>query len=130
MFTRIVEHAAGELPLVAGILIGASLGLFSGMIGIGGGIILSPLILLFNWGNLKESAAVSALFIVVNSFAGLLGLWKQGIPFSPGFILWLGIAIAGGFLGSYWGSMRAENVVLRRVLAAVLLVAAAKLIFI
>lgn len=130
VFNKKVEQPAGQIPIVMGILIGGALGLFSGMIGIGGGIILSPLILLFNWGTLKESAAVSALFIVVNSFAGLLGLWKQGIAFSPEFILWLSIAIAGGFIGSYWGSKRAENVVLKRVLAAVLLVAAVKLILI
>ncbi len=130
VFNRKSESATKQLPLVAGIVIGAALGLFSGMIGIGGGIILSPLILLFNWGNLKESAAVSALFIVVNSFAGLLGFWKQGMAFSPEFLLWLSVAVTGGFLGSYWGSKRAENTVLKHVLAAVLLLAAAKLIFI
>lgn len=119
-----------ELPIVAGILIGAVLGFFSGVIGIGGGIILSPLILLFNWGNLKETSAVAALFIVVNSISGMLGFWKQGVTLHPQFFLWLVAAISGGFIGSYWGSRRAENNTLKNVLAAVLFVAAVKLIFI
>lgn len=130
VFNRRIEQPARQLPVIAGVFIGAALGLFSGMIGIGGGIILSPLILLFNWGNLKESATVSALFIVVNSFAGLLGFWKQGIAFSPEFSMWLGVAVGGGFWGSYWGSTRAGNFLLKHVLAAVLLLAAAKLLFI
>jgi uncharacterized membrane protein YfcA len=122
--------ATKQLPIAAGIIIGAVLGFGSGVIGIGGGIILSPLILLFNWGNLKETSAVSALFIVVNSVAGMLGFLKQGISFPPQFFLWLIVAIAGGFLGSYWGSRRAENATLKKVLAAVLFFAAIKLIFI
>ncbi|MES2591191.1 MAG: sulfite exporter TauE/SafE family protein [Bacteroidota bacterium] len=121
---------AKPLPIWAGVVIGAFLGLFSGMIGIGGGIILSPLILLFNWGNLKETAAVSALFIVVNSIAGILGLWKQEITFHPQLFMWLMVAVAGGIIGSYWGSRRAENKTLKNVLAIVLLFAAVKLIFI
>lgn len=130
VFNKNQNQPVAQPPVWAGLLVGAVLGLFSGMIGIGGGIILSPLILLFNWGNLKESAAVSALFIVVNSIAGLLGFWKQGITLAPELLLWIGIAVVGGFLGSYWGSKRAENSLLKHVLAAVLLFAAVKLIFI
>lgn len=130
VFNRTGGRPVNELPLWAGVFIGAVLGLFSGMIGIGGGIVLSPLILLFNWGKLKESAAVAALFIVVNSIAGLLGFVKQGVGLSPEFLLWLLAALSGGFIGSYWGSRRAENTALKRVLAAVLLFAAVKLIFI
>lgn len=130
VFNRNNDSPVKQLPVLIGIVSGAALGIFSGMIGIGGGIILSPLILLFNWGNLKESAAVSALFIVVNSIAGLLGVWKQGIHISPQLVFWLLVTIAGGFIGAYWGSKRAENKTLKHVLAAVLLFAAVKLIFI
>lgn len=130
VFNRSNDLPLKQLPVFIGIAVGAALGLFSGMIGIGGGIILSPLILLFNWGNLKESAAASALFIVVNSLAGLLGVWKQDIHFSPHLLFWLLITIAGGFIGSYWGSARAENKTLKYVLAAVLFFASVKLIFI
>lgn len=130
LFDRNQTIETKPVPLVWGILIGAALGLFSGMIGIGGGIILSPLILIFRWGNLKETAAVSALFIVVNSIAGLLGLVKQGVPYSSNFIGWLIVAIVGGLAGSYWGSKRAENKTLRNVLAAVLMLAAIKLLLV
>jgi len=119
-----------EMPLYAGLLIGAILGFISGMIGIGGGIILSPLILLFRWGNLKETAAVSALFILVNSLAGLSGLWKQGTTWPPDLYLWILIAIVGAMIGSWWGSRRAGNSTLKYVLAGVLMLAAIKLIFV
>ena len=59
-----------EVPWVSGLIFGVSIGFLSGLIGIGGGIILSPLILLMHWGKMKEAAAVSALFIWVNSAAG------------------------------------------------------------
>lgn len=129
-FNRKETIVPKELPLIAGLLIGAALGFISGMIGIGGGILLSPLILLFYWGNLKETSAVSALFIVVNSIAGMFGLWKQNITWHPQVYLWLGVAIIGGFLGAYWGSKRATNITLKNVLASVLFLAALKLIFI
>ncbi len=129
VFNRRQDKPVQNMPVIAGLIIGAALGFFSGMIGIGGGIILSPVILLMNWGNLKETSAVSALFIVVNSMAGMLGIWKQGLVLPPQIYLWLMVAIGGGLLGSYWGSRKAEHRVLKSVLAVVLLFAAAKLIF-
>jgi uncharacterized membrane protein YfcA len=119
-----------KMPVPMGIVIGAALGFVSGMIGIGGGIILSPVIVLFGWGSLKETSAVSALFIVVNSIAGILGLLKQKIIWSPQILLWLLVAIAGGFIGSYVGSYKSSNTTLKNILAAVLFVASIKLIFI
>ncbi len=62
-----------KVKLWQGLTLGAIIGFFSGLIGIGGGIILTPIILLLHWGNMKEAAAVSALFIFVNSAAGLVG---------------------------------------------------------
>lgn len=130
LFNKKENSQTKQVPLVTGLIIGAALGFLSGMIGIGGGIILSPIILIFNWGNLKETSAVSALFIVVNSIAGMIGLFKQGINLPTEVFLWIAVAIAGGFLGAYLGSKKATNTTLRNVLAAVLLVAAFKLIFI
>ncbi|MEP7267506.1 MAG: sulfite exporter TauE/SafE family protein [Saprospiraceae bacterium] len=71
------EETQKEQKLFTSLIIGALIGLFSGMIGIGGGIILSPIILLLHWANMKQTAAVSALFILVNSMAGLAGLSQR-----------------------------------------------------
>ncbi|NOR86485.1 MAG: TSUP family transporter, partial [Bacteroidales bacterium] len=65
--------------LLISIFLGALLGFFSGMIGIGGGIILSPVLLLLGWTNIKETAAISAIFIFLNSAAGIAGLFSAGI---------------------------------------------------
>lgn len=125
------EHASTrDASLVLSLLIGACLGFLSGMIGIGGGIILSPLILIFSWGNLKQTAAVSALFIVVNSMAGILGLLNQRITWPAEIINWTVVVAIGGLLGAYWGSKKANSVALKNVLAAVLFFASLKLIFI
>lgn len=117
-----------ELKWHYGLSIGAAIGFLSGMIGIGGGILLSPIILLFHWGKMKETAAVSALFIFVNSISGLLALLTKGFSPSPEIWLWLGAAIAGGFVGAYLGSMKFNNSILRYILATVLLIASIKLI--
>lgn len=124
------EAVSKPAPLIIVLIIGAVLGFLSGMIGIGGGIILSPIILIFGWGNLKETAAVSALFIVVNSIAGIIGLLGQHVLWPHELPYWIIVTILGGFFGAYWGSKKAENKTLKHVLAVVLLFAAFKLIFI
>jgi len=109
---------------------GAAIGCFSGMIGIGGGIILSPLILLAGWAGIKNTSATSALFIFVNSIAGLVGVWtKHQFSFSPPTMLWIAIAIVGGLAGAYWGSRLAAVKQMRYILAFVLAIASYKLIF-
>ena len=107
---------------------GAVLGFFSGMIGIGGGIILSQIILIFGWGNVKQTAAVSALFIFVNSVSGLIGLGSGNVNFSPDFVWWIAAAFTGGVIGSVWGSTFANNYILKNVLAFVIFFAALKLL--
>jgi uncharacterized membrane protein YfcA len=115
--------------LLLSVIIGAVIGLISGMIGIGGGIILSPVILLLHWGNMKQTAAVSALFILINSISGLTGMIMQGVHFNPDMVLMVIIAFFGGLAGSYIGSIRMSNVNLKRLLAVVLLLASVKLLF-
>lgn len=116
-----------QVPIWAGLVVGALIGLLSGMIGIGGGIILSPVMLLFNWAGMKQTAAVSALFILVNSISGLLGL-KSWVPMNQNELISLiAVATIGGLLGASWGAKKASPFWLKIVLAMVLLVAAGKL---
>jgi uncharacterized membrane protein YfcA len=130
MLVSLRESSAKPLPLWAGLTAGSLIGLLSGMIGIGGGIILSPVLLLFRWANLKEAAAVSALFIFVNSIAGLAGL-KTWIPLDDtSLIYWLAASLIGGFLGARWGAGVASNSKVKWVLALVLIIASVKLWFV
>ncbi|MGY8926669.1 MAG: sulfite exporter TauE/SafE family protein, partial [Flavobacteriales bacterium] len=106
-----------------GFFVGAGIGFFSGLIGIGGGIILSPVILLMGWGKMKEAAAVSALFIWVNSASGLGGQLISGTVISLNSWLYVGVVIVGAYFGGFVGSKRINNERLRYVLAFVLLLA-------
>lgn len=129
----ILKDGAGKGPsqmpaLPASLAVGGGVGLLSGLVGVGGGIFLSPLMILFGWADAKETAAVSAAFIWVNSAAGLFGnLKSQG----PGALSLWGLsaaALAGGVLGSHFGAKRLSVLALRRTLGAVLLIAAYKLV--
>ena len=118
-----------EIRLWKGLILGGVIGFFSGLIGIGGGIILTPVILLLGWANVKETAAVSALFIWVNSFAGFTGLYLQGVELHASYLVFIGLAIVGGLAGAYLGSSVLKNKSLTRFLSIVLLLASVKLIF-
>ncbi|MDA9070226.1 sulfite exporter TauE/SafE family protein [Algibacter sp.] len=118
-----------EARLWQGLVVGGVIGFFSGLIGIGGGIILTPIILLLHWGNMKEAAAVSALFIWVNSAAGLTGQLSSGVTIEKESFLLVGIALIGGVLGGYYGSKKINNQNLRYILAFVLIIASVKLFF-
>jgi len=119
-----------KFSFVIALIIGAVLGFVSGMIGIGGGIILSPLILIFGWAGVKETAAISALFIFLNSGAGLFRLSLNGLNLNSELLYLILTVIAGGFVGSYWGSYIAGNKTLRYVLSIVIFAASIKLIFV
>lgn len=110
------------------LLIGAALGFVSGLVGVGGGIFLTPILLLMNWTETKKAAGVSALFILVNSISGLLGNYAQVLKLPPLVYVWIIAAIIGGVIGATLGSYKFNSLVLRRVLAVGLVVAGAKLI--
>lgn len=111
------------------LLIGAVIGFLSGLIGIGGGILLSPVLLLLKWTDMKQTAAISALFIFVNSLSGLAGQLTKGIHFSNEMYWYIIIAFAGGLCGAYFGALRFKQLILKNLLALVLLIAAWKLLF-
>lgn len=107
---------------------GGALGLLSGLTGTGGGIFLTPLLLLMRWAHTKNAAAVSALFILLNSIAGLAGN-VSSTRSVPGLVVpLLAAAFVGGAAGSYLGSRRLSHTAIKRLLAVVLLIAGAKLI--
>jgi uncharacterized membrane protein YfcA len=130
---RLFVRPAAEEPCVVpsrpvALSVGAGLGLLSGLTGTGGGIFLTPLLLLKRWARVKSAAAVSACFILVNSIAALLGnlSTEKTLP-TPAAPLALA-ALAGGALGSYLGSTRLSHAAIKRLLAVVLLIAGAKLV--
>ena len=114
---------------ILSLVIGTAIGFLSGLIGIGGGIILSPVLLLLKWTDMKQTAAISALFIFVNSLSGLAGQFTKGIQFSPDMYMYVAIAFVGGLLGAYFGSLRFKQTILKYTLALVLMLAAYKLLF-
>ena len=108
---------------------GAGLGLLSGLTGTGGGIFLTPLLIFFRWSKTKTASAVSALFILVNSIAGLLGNVSSTRQL-PLFALPIAItAIVGGAIGAYLGSRQFSAGFIKKLLAVVLLIAGCKLVF-
>lgn len=123
------DEVSGTPSHPAAISIGAGLGLLSGLTGTGGGIFLTPLLILKKWAHVKSAGAVSALFILVNSTAGLLGNLSNTRTFPAFAIILVVAAIIGGSAGSYFGSRRFPHTLIRQLLAGVLLLAGIKLIF-
>src|SRR5688572_10918823 len=121
------EVRAPAIPLA--MAIGAGMGLLSGLTGVGGGIFLSPLLLMLGWAGTKQTSAVAAPFILVNSLAGLAAVFVAGSAALPGYVAILAPAVLiGGWLGAEYGSRRFANPLVRRVLAVVLALAGAKMI--
>lgn len=117
-----------QSSIVVSLILGLVIGFVSGLIGIGGGIILSPVLLLLHWADMKETAAVSALFILVNSIAGLAGTFVDGAQFTADMLYPVIFALSGAVAGSYLGARRLDNIVLKKLLAVVLLIASVKLL--
>jgi len=108
--------------------VGAGIGLLSGVVGVGGGIFLSPVMLLMRWADAKKTSAASAFFIVVNSLAGIGGrMAKGGLEFVDTLPLVVA-AFLGGLAGSHFGANKFSGILLRRLLAVVLVVASIKLV--
>ncbi|WP_224999540.1 sulfite exporter TauE/SafE family protein [Cesiribacter sp. SM1] len=123
------QQHSQPVNLALALLLGGMMGFLAGLLNIGGGIFLSPVLVLLAWANAKEAAAVSSLFIVLNSFAGLLGNTGQGFELNYSTGLWFVAAVAGGAVGAYFGSHRFALPTVRFLLSTVLLLASVKLIF-
>jgi len=119
-----------EPPLPWAMAVGAALGLLSGLTGVGGGIFLSPLLLILGWAGTKQTSAVAAPFILVNSLAGLAGGVTMKTALLPSYVWVLVPAVlVGGWLGAEYGSRRFANPLVRRILAVGLALAGAKMVF-
>jgi len=127
--TLSTARATKPIALPLALALGAGLGLLSGLTGVGGGIFLSPLLLLMNWAGVRQTAALSAAFILVNSAAGLLGHLASVKALPNAIVWWAPTALIGGLIGSELGSRRLPPLAVRRLLAAVLLVAGLKMLF-
>ena len=108
--------------------VGAVLGLVSGLTGVGGGIFLSPLLLLFHWTSMRGSVAIAAAFILLNSLAGLAGYASTATQWPAGIPVLVVTAILGGLIGAELGARRLAPTHLRKVLAVVLAIAGTKMI--
>lgn len=107
--------------------VGGGIGLIAGITGTGGGIFLSPLVILMRWAGTRMAAATSALFILVNSLSGLLGHFSADRPFPRPALALVVAVVAGGSLGAYLGSRRFSPERIKRFLAVVLTIAGLKL---
>jgi uncharacterized membrane protein YfcA len=121
--------ATKPVPLWAGLVAGAGIGLLSGLTGVGGGIFLSPLLLFMNWAEPRPTSGVAAAFILVNSIAGLLGQLPSLALLPTAIPLWALAAVTGGWIGAEYGSRRLSNPLIRRLLAVVLVIAGLKMAF-
>lgn len=114
--------------LLISVLAGALLGLFAGIVGIGGGILLVPLIIILGLGTSRQAAACGAIFVWLNSLAGLASRLQfhdvNWLDYTP---LYIGV-ILGGALGSFLGSSRLSPATLEKVLGAIVIVAIVSLL--
>ncbi|TLM65898.1 MAG: sulfite exporter TauE/SafE family protein [Deltaproteobacteria bacterium] len=120
-----------SLPrLLPAMAVGAVLGFFSGLIGVGGGIFLSPLMVLLGWARVREISGIAALFILVNSAAGLLG-HLGSLQQIPGYAPLLAVmALAGGTLGALGGSRHLPVPAILKAMATVLVIAGGKMLLV
>jgi hypothetical protein len=122
------QNLSPGLLFGVGLPVGLGLGFLAGLIGIGGGIFLSPLLLIMGWAGAKKTAAVSAGFILLNSLSGLIAHLIRTAPDWPLLIVLAFTVLMGGWIGAYRGAYKLQPVTLQRLLGIVLLIASAKLL--
>ncbi|RYZ98918.1 MAG: sulfite exporter TauE/SafE family protein [Sphingobacteriaceae bacterium] len=118
------------MPFGYGLMMGAMIGLISGLIGVGGGIFLSPVIILANWTTIKKASGVAALIILCNSITGLAGHLSSLNKVDSNILYYIPAVIAGSFIGSYLGTKLLTNKLIITCLFIVLFSAGLKFILV
>lgn len=110
------------------ILLGAVIGFVAGLTGIGGGVLLSPLLILAHWAKPRQTSGIAAAFILVNSVVAIIGHLST-FKMPPSYIwFWVAAAVVGGIIGSYYRSKRLTGSGIKKVLAVILLCAGGQLV--
>lgn len=117
----------GYPGLGASLAVGGGIGLLSGLTGVGGGIFLSPVLIILHWAGLRRTAAVAAAFILLNSISGLAGYLQKGGAFPDHIAFWSAAVVSGGLIGSSLGATKFNSPVLRVLLGVMLVMAGVKL---
>jgi uncharacterized membrane protein YfcA len=123
-------RAAPRAPVLPAVAIGAGIGFLSGLTGTGGGIFLSPVLLIAGWAETRAASGIAAGFILANSVAGLAGNFARLAQLPPALPLWLVVVVVGAVVGSEIGTRKAPTFRLREALSVVLVIAGLKLIFV
>jgi uncharacterized membrane protein YfcA len=116
--------------IAASLAVGGGIGFLSGLTGVGGGIFLSPVLIILHWAGLRRTAAVAAAFILLNSISGLAGYLHKGGAFPDHIAFWSVAVVSGGFIGSTLGATKFNSPVLRILLGIMLVMAGLKMVVI
>jgi uncharacterized protein len=119
----------GSPSIGLSLLLGAGIGFTGGLIGIGGGVLLSPILLLMEWAGPQLTAGTIAVFVLVNSIAGLLGHWTASPELPTQLPVWGAMALVGGWIGAEIGSRKLSAITIRRMLGLILLLAGLRMFF-
>jgi len=123
------EAEGRRVPWLAGLLVGATIGVLSGLTGTGGAIFLTPLLLFAHWMPTREASGTSVAFVWINSLTALAGLLQATGTLPQALPLWLIAVAIGALLGTQLGLKWLPVKGLRYALGVVLVIAAGKLMF-
>lgn len=128
-FAAATQERTAQAPHLGWLLFtGIGIGFLSGLTGVGGGIFLSPLLILAGWAATRQVSGIAAAFILVNSLAGLAGVLAKHPVLPEALPMWVVAAVVGGLIGAGYGARRFGSATLKRVLALVLVVAGGKML--